>query len=262
MIALWSALLLSLLACSTVPDWTQNLPGTTPANNLSWSQIVGVWRRPVESRFGVANPAAHSVGREEINILPLSADATDQSALRYVKTHLYLEQVEGERTFEAYRESGTIEYKGDWFLFIPVNAMYYRRSGRAEELARYSEADANRSPSRTDSARFNPTEFDREVTPGKPALRLPADINNLKMRMIDAPAPLLYFMKAYEEEIFLTPLTYERLGQTFSHGIYEGSERAYDQSSDNFRKAWEVYNVRHFHKHGYLKLTQTVAPVR
>ena len=142
-------------------------------------------------------------------------------ANHYVKLHLFVEQNAQRARRVAYREAGTIQMDGSWVLLRPTEAGLFRA-----EIA---------------------------VTRDAPALPLP---NPAAVRLEPiSTRPLLYFFDAREGS--LTPATFERFGQTFEHGIFEGCREPFETVGPAFRAATQQYNHKVFHRHGYFRVPPT-----
>ncbi|MCR9141391.1 MAG: hypothetical protein NXI24_04005 [bacterium] len=226
----------AFVGCSARPGWVLRLPDAAVAREsraVAPDSLVGVWERSVDSRYGVGNPRAHSLGSERLEIV---RDISQTSAgLSYIKTHLYREQVGVEVLTKGYREFGAIETRRQYLLFRPT---------RAED--------------------FGPVES--EALPGAAAIEItlpPA--NEIAWSPAGDPGPLLYYFEAerfeatphYREErriaASLTPLAYEAFGVIYEYGIFEGTREAYDYDSKNFREALNIWNGKRNQPHAYLR---------
>lgn len=222
---------LSLCAsCASTPAWIHGLPEQWPSASLA--ELDGVWERPVKSRYGVGNDEAHSVGLETLTIDANTGGISGRG--RYEKLHVYRELVGGVRRTRLYRERGTVERRGVWLLTKPEQAWF----------------------------------FEDEIESDAPAVSIEVpDVNELQGRAEEAfvPEALLFHFEPPRKDpaphyrdldplpARLTPLTYDHFGELGEHGLFEGAEDAYDGTSENFRRALEVWNEKRFHSHGYLK---------
>ena len=228
-----AALLLS--ACSARPGWTTRLPSGAIAGDhpeaAAEREFTGEWSRLVDSRYGVGNPRAHSIGSETLSIArQLAGDG-----LAYTKTHLYREQVGRELLTRGYREFGQLERRGRYVLLRPL---------RAES--------------------FGPEHSQAPPDQAAVAIRLPS-IAAFTWEPTGTPDALLYFFKAERREASphyktdrviaarLTPLAYEAFGEIFDYGIFEGTREAYDFDSQNFRDAVNIWNGKRNQPHAYIR---------
>ena len=215
-------LLLALgLGCSSVPDWVHRLPDAASVS-ASASVLTGAWERPVEPRQSVMLKTFAWKGSERIVI---DADS-------YEKIHLYAELFEGRYAGAAYRERGKITRRGPWVLFQPASAELFRETKTS--AAQPASASAPR-----------PSD----------ALQLP-DVGRAAFVKV-AARPLLFFLD--EATNTLTPLVFERLGEQFDYGLYEGAAGPHDRASLSFQEALAICNVKAFHKHGYARVALPVA---
>ncbi|MEQ9365132.1 MAG: hypothetical protein RIF32_12850 [Leptospirales bacterium] len=225
----------SIAGCSGRPGWILRLPDARVAAGqaaIAPAELIGTWERPVDSRYGVGNPRAHSVGAETLKI---AAKGESEPLLSYTKIHLYREQVGREVLTRAYREFGAIDARGAYLLFRPA---------RGEVFG-------------PDSSQAPP---DAQAT----AIDVPA-VHSLTWAPVAAPAPLLYYYEAeraepaphYREDrkiaARLTPLAYEAFGEIYEYGIFEGTRDPYDYDSTNFRDALKIWNGKRNQPHAYIR---------
>lgn len=212
---IFQTLILILLCahCSSHPGWIRELPGTSFSSQAP-SKLIGLWERKVRSRYSVANKEIFWQGREWIEIGKSSRNS-------YEKYHLYADFFKGIYQEIAYAESGLIKIKGRWILFQTEKSKLFRNKRKKD--AKIS------SPSQ---------------------IRLP-DYKSTAYKEIRKSPPLLFL--ADKDFFTLTPLTYERFGTWFEHGIHEGFAEAYDYRSDTFKAVFEKYNSKTFHEHSYRK---------
>ncbi len=243
-----------LTGCSSHPGLVFRLPASTAGSNGTKSTdagdlrsvLPGTWIRLVESRYSVVNPEIYWKGREWIEI-SLQGDG-DRPAFAYEKTHLYAEYYRGELRRVAYREAGVLRVQAPWLLFEPGKARVLRekRAVSPEEKKAF------------DSSR-------RILLPDLDAPDAGGDVKDASPRALR-----FYYNRESKGTAeqgtlrnlnFLTPLTYERFGTVFEHGIYEGCLQACDPQSRVFRAALRRYNVNSFHRHGYEKKAAAPGPV-
>lgn len=229
------------LSCSARPGWVLRLPENPSALGArSFSPLIGSWARTVDSRYGVGNPRAHSLGSETILI---QAGADSDSVAQYTKIHLYREQVGFDQLTRGYREFGTMDRRGQYTLFTP------ERSENSGPIAITMNASA--------------PGLARDAGPDATTIQLP-EVAELAWQPTSAPAALLYFFEPEHTEqhpnfrtgrIFsarLTPLAYEAFGVIYEYGIFEGTEHPYDFSSKNFCAALEIWNRKRNQPHAYV----------
>ena len=231
----------STLFCSARPGWIVRLPDSASpqvGGDVDLHGLVGRWVRTVDSRYGVGNPRAHSIGSETIVIESASSNG---SSARYTKLHLYREQVGDQGLTRGYRETGTIARRGQYLLFTPE---------RGES--------------------FGPTETQITGADDSDAthIQLP-DPRELVWTPNGVPGALLFYYQPERIESHpnfaagrriaprMTPLAYEAFGEIYDHGIYEGAEFPYDFRSGNFHNAVEIWNQKRNQPHGYVKTTDS-----
>ncbi len=232
-------------ACSARPGWTTRLPSGAIAGDRSESGIeagvesvlpdsefTGDWSRLVDSRYGVGNPRAHSIGSETLSIARRLAGG---DGLAYTKTHLYREQVGREVLTRGYREFGRLERRGRYLLLRPL---------RAES--------------------FGPVYTQAPPDQAAVAIILPPAAA-FAWEPAGTPDALLYFFEAERREASphykadrviaarLTPLAYEAFGEIFDYGIFEGTREPYDFDSQNFRDAVDIWNGKRNQPHAYIR---------
>lgn len=203
--------------------------------------LVGQYNRTVDSRYGVANPLAHSLGSETIAIRAL-APSQLSGPFAYTKLHLYAEQVDQERLQRAYQETGRVD------------------------LVRHPQSDALLVLLTPQEAGYSEREFSVPADVHALDVRLP-DLAGITWERVSVPDALLYYYEAAREEPHihyrdavrvparLTPFAYEAFGHVFGFGIFEGSESPYDLTSRNFREALRIWNGKRNQPHAYVQKT-------
>lgn len=221
----WRALALVFLAfsffsCAPQPQWIRRLPvgaeirpGTRAATEVL---RPGLWVRPVTSRYSIIYDGVAWRGSEALAI------KANGPGFTYQKMHRYVEWREEEYARIVYQEEGEIRTALPWVLFQPRRAALFRRSDKL----------ASR-PDRGKSAE----------------IQIPDD-RSLPLTPVAPPAPLLYFLGA--DGRTLTPLTFERFGEWYEHGIYEGCDRPFDSDSSSFLRRYTFYTEKVEQRHRYV----------
>lgn len=260
-LALLVSIALCLFACSARPGWTTRLPdkgdfpaaspaaaiATTAATTpLSAQLLVGEYERTVDSRYGVGNPRAHSLGQERIVIRAASGSAdASTTKLSYTRLHLYAEQVDVDRVQRAYRETGRVVFQsgvqGDQslVLLVPEEARAFERK----------------------------TELSEAQLAANPAKDVPLpDPAGIAWESVSVPGALLHYYEAARDEPHphysspvsvaarLTPFAYEAFGEIYDFGIFEGTESPYDLDSRNFKDALQIWNGKRNQPHAYIQI--------
>lgn len=209
--------LLSFLAvfCSARPGWVHQLPQTSGlATGVPSAIPFGVWERSARNRHPVNHSTHYSDGREFIET------RLDQT---YTKVHLFAEVTDRSEKVIAYRESGRwTPGAGRWILFQPERAERFEQQSPPKHR------------------------------PRGPDTRYPFPaLEQLAFAAAPVPDPLLYLHEEADGRPVLLPASYERLGRVYNFGVFEGSETAFDSSSQNFENTKRTYLERRFQTFHY-----------
>ena len=207
--------LLSSVACASTPEWIHALPSrrASPVSDLS-----GRWLRSTPSLYRLADPDAHSVGLESIQI------EADENQMRFEKLHLFVEVVGGRYRAVGFRETGSLLDSGVWVLLSPIRAWRFEN------------------------------EFELPVPAGNAMelTRLP-DPAEIQWHAIDPGPDLLYYLEIKEERSTLIPLAFERLGVVYDFGLFRVSTAPYRHDSDSFQNAVEALSYKLHRPHAYVR---------
>ena len=175
--------------------------------------------RRVESRHRLMTRGLFWRAREWIEV-------GDKAPNSYRKVHLYAEYYEPGQVYRrvAYREEGFININGEWVILEPTISEIYRGST--------SVASGKDSPGSS-----------KDVS-------LPR-LDGLVFETKSGVKPLVYYFE--NEKSVLTPVIFERFGELYEHGLYEGCAEPYQSNTPAFRATLDVYNIKAFHSHGYYR---------
>jgi hypothetical protein len=201
--------------CSARPGWVHSMPQSSGlASGVPSAIPSGTWERNARNRHPVIHRTHYSDAREIIETRP------DQT---YTKVHLFAQVTDNAEKLVAYRETGRwTPGAGRWVLFQP---------DRAEKF--------------------------EGVFPLKNRLRGPdtrypfPGLDQIGFAPVSRPDSLLYLHEEDAGQQVLLPASYERLGRVYNFGVYEGSEDAFDSSSENFEKTKKIYLARKFQELHY-----------
>jgi hypothetical protein len=228
--------------CFSYPRWVNHLPDDqselfkvnkeSSQNGVSRKSsdvpdFTGLWKRHVETHFGIKNRVAVSDGKEEISVFTsdsVSASPLGSAELKYEKLHIYYELVSGKHQEIFYKETGTIRTVLPYLEFTPLEAWYYK----SEKKRLF--------PERTVIQRSDLTH-----TP----------VEQISFKKISAPRSLLYYYDSNRRMII--PMVYDRMNRYYDFGIYEGTTGKYDYSSVFFKAAVRRYTEQRIHEHGYIR---------
>lgn len=213
-IAFCAIALAAILGCSSIPGWVHTLPAKS-SDGTQELPTAGTYIRAAESRYSVANKVASTEAREWLEI-------GTHGVQTYTKVHLYSERTRTRLRRVAYKETGTIQAAGAWLLFSPTSAIVFREEKPASESPRRLPLPA------PDKAQPN--------AEGTAQLSI---------------QPLLYHYDAVN--MVITPAVFERYGEIFEHGIYEGCQQPHQAVGKKFETLYDQYNQKVFHRHGYFR---------